>query len=78
MDVSTETAAGTPVDITFNGQDGDANADLTASIVSQPANGQLGAIDQSSGSVTYTPNPDFSGTDQFTYLVNDGTADSSV
>ena len=34
-------------------------------------------IDSVSASVTYTPNPDFFGSDTFTYIVNDGTVDSS-
>jgi hypothetical protein len=51
---------------------------LTASIIDGPSNGQLSEIDQSTGIVTYTPNLDFAGQDQFTYAVNDGTADSNA
>jgi hypothetical protein len=40
---------------------------LTYTIVSGPAHGTLGAIDQTGGTVTYTPNPGFSGQDSFTY-----------
>jgi len=77
-DVSSETQSNTPIDIQFSGQDDDPNSLLTASIIDEPANGQLSEIDQSTGIVTYTPNPDFAGEDQFTYAVNDGTADSNA
>ncbi|MCA9246979.1 MAG: tandem-95 repeat protein [Planctomycetales bacterium] len=43
---------------------------LTARLVSGPANGTL--ILGSTGSVSYTPNADFSGTDSFVYRVYDG------
>ena len=36
-------------------------------VVSQPGNGKLGAIDQSTGRVTYTTHVGFSGTDRFVY-----------
>jgi hypothetical protein len=38
------------------------------SIASGPSHGSLGPIDQSTGTLTYTPNPAFSGQDSFTYL----------
>ncbi|MEZ6062951.1 MAG: Ig-like domain-containing protein [Planctomycetaceae bacterium] len=43
---------------------------LTAQLVSGPANGSL--ILGSTGSVSYTPNADFNGTDSFVYRVFDG------
>ena len=42
-----------------------------------PSNGSLGAV-ATNGKVNYTPNPNFNGTDSFTFKVNDGTVDSSV
>ena len=43
---------------------------------SGPANGSL--VFNPNGTVTYTPNSDFNGTDSFTYRANDGTDDSNV
>jgi DNA/RNA endonuclease G (NUC1)/fibronectin type 3 domain-containing protein len=48
---------------------------LTYTIVSGPSHGSLGG---SNGSETYTPAPDFNGTDTFTYKVNDGSHDSNT
>ena len=49
---------------------------LTYSIGNQPSNGSLGEV-SASGEVTYTPAPDYNGTDSFTFTVNDGTVDSN-
>jgi len=49
---------------------------LAFSIVTQPQNGRL--ILDENGSFSYTPNPNFSGSDSFSYIVNDGTLDSVV
>ncbi|HTH20705.1 MAG TPA: Ig-like domain-containing protein [Nitrososphaeraceae archaeon] len=40
--------------------------------------GQLSAIDQNDGSLTYTPNSGFTGIDKFTFKVNDGKVDSNI
>lgn len=57
--------------------DTDADGDsLAASLVTGPANGSL--VFNSNGSFTYTPNANFSGPDSFSYLANDGTADSNT
>jgi hypothetical protein len=58
-----------------NDNDLDGNS-LTAVLVSATANGVLNF--NSDGSFSYTPNPNFSGTDTFTYLANDGTSDGNV
>jgi len=49
---------------------------LTYTIVTQPANGSL-TVD-ASGNYVYTPNPNFNGTDSFTFTANDGTSDSNI
>jgi VCBS repeat-containing protein len=57
-----------------NDTDADGNP-LTAAIRSQPGNGA--AVLNANGSFTYTPNANFSGTDTFSYRVNDGTTNSN-
>ncbi|MCA9211628.1 MAG: lamin tail domain-containing protein, partial [Planctomycetales bacterium] len=49
---------------------------LTASLVSQPAHGSVAV--NANGSLTYTANEGFTGTDTFTYKANDGKTDSAV
>ncbi len=58
------TPAGQPVTIVLNG-----GGPGTYAIVQGPAHGSLGPIDQSTGTVVYTPAPGFSGPDTFTYTV---------
>ncbi|MBO6719225.1 MAG: tandem-95 repeat protein [Rhizobiaceae bacterium] len=53
--------------------DGDA---LASSLVTGPAHGTL--VMNTDGSFTYTPDADYHGQDSFTYLVNDGTANSNT
>ena len=68
------TQINTPVDITLLGSDIE-NDPLTFSIVDAPTHGFL------SGSVpnlTYTPNGGYSGSDSFTYKVNDTHVDSAL
>ena len=67
----------TPVNITLAGSDPNPNATLTAHLVSPPSNGKLSNVNQDTGIVTYTPNPNFTGDDSFTFKVNDGKIDSS-
>ncbi|HUR17472.1 MAG TPA: Ig-like domain-containing protein, partial [Acidimicrobiales bacterium] len=53
------------------GNDSDANGDpLTAGSASDPANGTVTV--GTDGAFTYTPDPNFAGTDTFTYAVRDG------
>jgi hypothetical protein len=47
-------------------------------IVSNPANGFLSGFNATTGSVTYTPNPIFAGTDPFTYRAVNGTTVSNT
>jgi VCBS repeat-containing protein len=58
------------------GNDNDADGDaLTVVLVSGVTNGQLTL--NANGLFSYTPNANFNGTDSFTYLANDGTANSA-
>lgn len=50
------------------------NDPLTAVLDSGPSHGALDL--NSDGSFTYTPNPNYTGTDSFTYRANDGAVDS--
>jgi VCBS repeat-containing protein len=49
---------------------------LTYALGTQAAHGT--AVVNSDGTFTYTPSPDFNGTDSFTFLANDGEADSNA
>jgi PKD repeat protein len=67
-DQSVSTSEDTAVNITLNGSDIDGDP-LTFSTVTNPGNGTLSGTPPN---VTYMPNPDFNGTDSFTFQVNDG------
>lgn len=57
--------------------DTDADGDtLTAAVVTTTSHGTLTFNDD--GSFTYTPDADFNGTDSFTYVANDGTANGNT
>ncbi|MEW8028376.1 MAG: retention module-containing protein, partial [Candidatus Thiodiazotropha sp.] len=58
------------VDVLPNDNDPDGDA-LTVTAVTQGANGSV-TIDPATGNPVYTPNPDFNGTDTFTYTIDDG------
>src|SRR5262245_41248849 len=66
----------TPLNVAAPGvlfNDRDANGDpLTATLVSRPSHGTLLRFN-SDGSFNYAPDPEFSGSDSFTYMANDGT-----
>jgi VCBS repeat-containing protein len=65
------TAVDAPVTIAPLGNDSDPDGDtLTVSSVSNPANGSV--VINPDGTVTYTPDNGFVGTDTFTYVVSDG------
>ena len=60
-----------PVSVPVLGNDTDAEGDpLTVSAVTDPAGGS--AVIEADGTVTYTPDTGFTGTDTFTYTVTDG------
>ena len=70
VDDAADTPEDTPVTISVLGNDSDVEGDaLTVVEVSAPTHGTA-AVD--TGAVVYTPEPDFHGTDSFTYLVGDG------
>ena len=49
---------------------------LGLAVVNQPINGTLSAF--AGNKVIYTPNPNFNGLDSFTFIANDGAADSNI
>ena len=51
------------------------NSDLSLSSVTSGSNGT--AVLNADGTVTFTPNADYAGAADFTYIVNDGTADAT-
>nr|MDA8413462.1 Ig-like domain-containing protein [Desulfobacteraceae bacterium] len=59
--------------ITLTGSDADGDA-LTYTVVTQPAHGTLSGT---APNLTYTPAANYSGSDSFTFSVNDGTVSSS-
>ena len=67
------------VDATNNDSDPDGNLDpATATVTSGPSNGTV--VNNGDGTFTYTPDPDFNGTDSFDYSVCDskGECDSAT
>ncbi len=68
-----DTAVIIPVLANDTDADGDA---LTVTGTSTPANGSV--VINADNTVTYTPGANFVGTDSFTYVANDGTADSNT
>lgn len=66
------THEGVAVTITLTGEDPDGDQ-LTASVVTQP---QHGTLTVEAGVLTYNPHVGFSGTDEFTFTVSDGSETS--
>ncbi|NET63811.1 MAG: tandem-95 repeat protein [Moorea sp. SIO1G6] len=67
------TTSNTAVNINVLGNDTDADGDgLTVTIEPQEFNGTA-VVNDVDGTITYTPNADFTGADSFTYQVSDGT-----
>lgn len=62
--------------VSFSLEASDPNGDpLTYTVLTTPSNG---ALSGNAPDLTYTPNAGFEGDDTFTYMVNDGTANSGV
>ena len=67
---------GTPLSLT--GSDPDVPAlSLTYAVAVGPAHGTLSGFNASTGSVTYTPNAGYAGSDSFTFTVSNGTNTST-
>ncbi|MHC4556344.1 MAG: Ig-like domain-containing protein [Planctomycetota bacterium] len=66
------------VSITLTGSDVDSET-LNFATCTQPGQGKItfGSNFSTSGNLIYTPKKDFTGTDSFTFKLNDGTADSA-
>lgn len=62
-----------PLNLSLAGSDPDGNT-LAYSIVTGPSNGSISG--GTGAARTYTPGPNFNGSDSFTYLANDGAANS--
>ena len=68
---STNSGVSVTIDVTSNDTDSDGTINVASvAIASPPANGTT-SIDGGTGQVTYTPDAGFSGTDSFTYTVQD-------
>jgi len=65
----------TPLAISLSGNDPDGDA-ITYSIITGPANGAISSFSASSGTLTYTPNANYNGSDAFQFTVSDGSANS--
>lgn len=61
----------TPKLIVFSGSDADGD-DLTYGLFSQPRHGTLGTLNETTGEVVYTPEPNYTGTDVFVFKIFDG------
>jgi hypothetical protein len=76
QDQAVNTDEGVPVDVTLVATDEDtAPQDLVYTVVSDPSHGSLSGVIPN---LTYTPNPEYSGPDSFTWKVNDGASDSNI
>jgi len=73
-DNNVTTEEDTPVTIILEGSDPDEDA-LSYTVVTGPSQGNLSGT---APNVSYTPNPDFYGSDSFTFKVSDETADSAL
>ena len=72
QDVTTDEDTPVPITLTATDPDGDP---LTYSVVTGPSHGSLSGTPPD---LTYTPDPDYNGSDSFTFKANDGRADSNI
>ena len=75
QDVSVD--ANDNVKITLKGNDDDKDDEIEFEIVSDPSHGELDNFDKSDGTVTYTPEEEYSGDDKFEFKVIDDKGDES-
>src|SRR5688572_12761878 len=75
QDVSVD--ANDNVKITLKGNDDDKDDEIEFEIVSDPSHGELDNFDKSDGTVTYTPEEEYSGDDKFEFKVIDEKGDGS-
>jgi Ca2+-binding RTX toxin-like protein len=66
------TLIGIAIEGNVKDNDFDPDGDGVVQLVSGPANGTLQIVDAATGEFVYTPNPNFIGTDTFTYRLSDG------
>ena len=78
VDDTAQTDEDTPIaiDVAVNDTDPDANDTLTVNLGTlAPSNGSV--VLGPGNTIIYSPNPDFNGTDSFSYFVDDGTGNSN-
>ena len=73
---TTDEDTGITIDVLVNDIDADGNSLAAPDVQQDPASGTL--TFNADGTITYTPNENFNGTDSFTYVTNDGSAVSNV
>jgi sugar lactone lactonase YvrE len=66
-----------PIQIILSASDVDVGDEFTFSIVSQPSHGIITNFDESTGTLTYTPDKKFTGLDEFTFQVTDSNGANS-
>lgn len=79
-ETTTHQATAVAIDVVANDSDADGNLDIrSVTLLSDPTHGSA-IVDRLSGVVTYIPDPGFTGTDSFTYQINDrdGLSDSAI
>lgn len=74
---SVTTAEDTPLSFDLTAGTDTENDPLTYILTGSTLNGTITCTGGASRSCTYTPDPNFNGTDSFTYKTNDGTSDSN-
>jgi uncharacterized repeat protein (TIGR01451 family) len=70
------TPDGMPKNITLTGADAE-NSPLSFAVVTGPSHGVLSGFSPNAGTLTYSPTPGYTGPDSFTFVVNDGLANSA-